>query len=128
MKFGKRLRKLRNEAELTQEELAKKIGVSRATVAGYETKGKEPPYSTLQKLSDVLGCSTDYLLGRTNERKSPERVKEEYENKYKIDNPKEIKELLEEYNVHLDGEVLSEKDKQDMINVLKMLRERNKDE
>lgn len=128
MKFGKRLRKLRNEAELTQEELAKKIGVSRATVAGYETKGKEPPYSTLQKLSDVLGCSTDYLLGKTNERKSPERVKEEYENKYKIDNPKEIKELLEEYNVHLDGEVLSEKDKQDMINVLKMLRERNKDE
>lgn len=75
MNFSKRLKKLRKNSNLTQKELANKVGVSRATIAGYETKGKEPPYSTLQKLSEVLGCSTDYLLGNTDERSPADKIK-----------------------------------------------------
>lgn len=62
MNFGEKLRKLRNDRKMTQEELAKRVGVSRATIAGYETKGKEPPYSTLIKIAKELNCSIDYLL------------------------------------------------------------------
>lgn len=75
MNFAKRLKKLRKEAELTQKELANKIGVSRATVAGYETKGKEPSYETLSKISKVLNCSIDYLMGNTDERSSADKIK-----------------------------------------------------
>lgn len=76
MSFGERLKKLRGELNLTQAELAEKVGVSRATIAGYETKGKEPPYDTLVQLADTLKCSTDYLLGYSTERISADRIKE----------------------------------------------------
>lgn len=62
MLFGKRLKKLRKEAGITQKELADKIGVNRATIAGYETKGKEPSYDTLIKIARALNCSLDVLL------------------------------------------------------------------
>jgi len=67
MSFGERLRMLRDEQGITQEALANMIGVKRPTVAGYETKGKEPPYSTLKKLAKALNCSVDYLLGCDDE-------------------------------------------------------------
>lgn len=75
MYFSKRLKKLRGEAKLTQKELADRIGVSRATVAGYETKGKEPSYETLLKIARVLDCSVDYLMGNTNERSPADKIK-----------------------------------------------------
>ncbi|AZO96371.1 helix-turn-helix transcriptional regulator [Halocella sp. SP3-1] len=62
MKLGEKLKKLRIENKMTQEDLAKKIGVSRGTVAGYETQDKNPKYKTLKKIASVLNCSIDYLL------------------------------------------------------------------
>lgn len=67
MNLGKKLKYLRNKQNLTQKELANKIGVRRATIAGYETKGKEPSYSTLKKLARALNCSIDFLLDNTDQ-------------------------------------------------------------
>lgn len=75
MNFDNRLKKLRSNYNLTQEELAKKVGVSRATIAGYETKGKEPPYETLTKLAKTLDCSIDYLLGHSDELSPTHKIK-----------------------------------------------------
>lgn len=75
MGFGSRLKKLRNDFKITQKELANKVGVSRATIAGYETKGKEPPYETLTKLANALDCSVDFLLGNTEELPSTHKIK-----------------------------------------------------
>lgn len=75
MEFGKRLKKLRNDFNFTQQELANKVDVSRATIAGYETKGKEPPYETLKKLASALECSVDYLLGNTDELSPKHKIK-----------------------------------------------------
>ncbi|PRX18098.1 transcriptional regulator with XRE-family HTH domain [Orenia metallireducens] len=69
--FKKRIRQLRKEHKLTQQQLADKIGVGRATIAGYETKGKEPGYDTLKKLAEIFNVSTDYLLGHTDNRQNP---------------------------------------------------------
>ncbi|MTI59441.1 MAG: helix-turn-helix transcriptional regulator [Firmicutes bacterium] len=63
MDFGKKLKKARNELGMTQKQLAKKIGIKRTTVAGYESEGKMPPYNTLIKIAQTLNCSLDYLLG-----------------------------------------------------------------
>lgn len=64
--FGDRLKQLRNKHNLTQQDIAKILNVGRATIAGYETKGKQPDYEKLTKLATYFHVSTDYLLGINN--------------------------------------------------------------
>ncbi|MTI61980.1 MAG: helix-turn-helix domain-containing protein [Firmicutes bacterium] len=73
--LGKRLKILRNEYSMTQQDLADKIGINRATIAGYETKGIEPSHETLTKMADIFDCSIDYLLGKTTEKTSADKIK-----------------------------------------------------
>lgn len=63
MSFGSRLKELRKEAGLTQEELAQKIGKTRSAVAGYEAENKEPGIDTLAVLAQLFGVSLEYLVG-----------------------------------------------------------------
>lgn len=72
MNFSQRLKLLREEKSVTQNDIAKIIGVGRATIAGYETKGKQPDYEKLLKLSDYFNVTTDYLLGKTDIKNSYE--------------------------------------------------------
>ncbi len=65
MKFGEILKKLRNEKNMTQEDLAQVLNFKRSTVAGYETDDREPDFKTLIKISDYFNVSVDYLLGTT---------------------------------------------------------------
>ena len=65
---GNIVRTLRNERNLSQEQLAKKIGATRPTVASYELENRLPSLSALFKLSNALGVTTDYLLGVSDER------------------------------------------------------------
>jgi transcriptional regulator with XRE-family HTH domain len=67
--FAKRLKQLRTHYGITQEDLAAAIGVSRATVAGYEapSKKREPDFEVVCRLADFFGVSADYLLGRTDD-------------------------------------------------------------
>ncbi len=62
----KRLKELRKEHNMTQEQLAKKINKTRSTIAGYETERKEPDFDTLVTLASIFNISTDYLLGLTD--------------------------------------------------------------
>jgi len=63
--FGLRLKLLRDSKKITQQDLATKMDVSRATIAGYEASGKQPDFQKLLWLSNYFSVSTDYLLGRT---------------------------------------------------------------
>lgn len=60
------IRKYRERAKLTQEELAKKIGSSSANISNYECGKREANYETLLKLSEALDCSVDDLIGSKN--------------------------------------------------------------
>ena len=53
----------RDSKTLSQEALAEKVGVTKSGVAMWETKGVVPRKETLEKICDVLGTTTDYLLG-----------------------------------------------------------------
>ncbi|WP_144461031.1 helix-turn-helix domain-containing protein [Siminovitchia fortis] len=64
--LGDRLKKLRNERKITQEELGKKVNVIKVSISGYENGNRNPDTETLQKLADFFEVSTDYLLGRTD--------------------------------------------------------------
>jgi transcriptional regulator with XRE-family HTH domain len=62
--FPERLKMLREKAGWTQEELAKKIKVSDATINRYEKGTRRPDMDILELFADIFGVSVDYLLGR----------------------------------------------------------------
>jgi transcriptional regulator with XRE-family HTH domain len=70
-----RLVKLRTDKGLSQYDLAKTLGLSRGQISNYELGSRQPDYATLSKIADFFGVSTDYLLGRPNE-KRPSSVAE----------------------------------------------------
>lgn len=67
--FGKRLRELRKEKNLSQADVAKLLGVTQQAVGNYESGSRDPDTATLTKLAGYFDCSVDYLLGRTDIRK-----------------------------------------------------------
>lgn len=67
MTFGKVLKKLRDSKGLTQQDIANLLKVGRSTIAGYETKGKQPDFEKLKILANFFNVTTDYLLGRVDE-------------------------------------------------------------
>ena len=62
MKFGKQIKKLRQEAQLSQEELAERIYVSRQTISNWELGETAPNPTQLKLLSKALNVSIDELL------------------------------------------------------------------
>ncbi len=63
--FGQRLARLRREAGYSQSELGREVGVSQRMIAYYEGPSAHPPTQLLSALTEVLGVSTDALLGIT---------------------------------------------------------------
>jgi transcriptional regulator with XRE-family HTH domain len=63
--FKDRLKELRQEKNLLQQDLAKIINVSKSAVSGWEIGRNQPGYETLMLLADFFGVSVDYLIGYT---------------------------------------------------------------
>ncbi len=76
MEFKDRLIKLRKELNLTQEELAQKIGYTRTAISAWEIGRNEPSNADTIKLAKYFGVSTDYLLGKSDIR-NPEKAQED---------------------------------------------------
>lgn len=66
----RRIRELREDKDISQKKLAGMLGMSQTGYSKYETGENDIPTQILIKLADFYGTSTDYLLGRTDERKS----------------------------------------------------------
>ena len=58
----------RERMGVSQEQLANRLGVSRQTVYRWEKGKTNPPKSAIYMMADLFGCSTDYLVVRTDER------------------------------------------------------------
>lgn len=71
--LGKRLRSLRKEKNLSQKELAERIGVSNVVLSRYELDDRKPDFDTLEKIADFFNVTIDYLLGRSDI-KNPEEI------------------------------------------------------
>ena len=61
-----RLRDLREEADVSQTELAKILDMSQTGYSKYETGENDIPTAVLIALADFYHTSVDYLLGRTD--------------------------------------------------------------
>ena len=64
--FAERLKSLRREKGLKQEELAKELGLTQRKISYWENGVTEPDLAALWKLSDYFGVSVDYLLGKSD--------------------------------------------------------------
>ena len=65
-KFHDVLKSLRISYNLTQDDLAKQLQISRSTIGMYEKGAREPDFDALELIADFFNVDTDYLLGRTS--------------------------------------------------------------
>lgn len=64
--FFQRIKDLREDADLTQREVAKMLGICQTVYSRYERGHQNIPVELLIKLADFYQTSTDYILGRTS--------------------------------------------------------------
>ena len=63
--YSERIKRLRKERGLSQDQLAKILGVSRSTVGMYETGKREPDFESCEAIADFFNVDMDYLIGRS---------------------------------------------------------------
>jgi transcriptional regulator with XRE-family HTH domain len=65
---GTRVRKLRQQHKMSQQELARLVGVNQSFISKMESgEQTNPNAETLKRLARALGCTTDYLVGMYEE-------------------------------------------------------------
>lgn len=62
MNFGEKLKMLRTGQNLTQQQLATRLGVAKSVVSYYESGDRFPSYDVLVKIAYTFHTTTDYLL------------------------------------------------------------------
>ncbi|MFZ4908213.1 helix-turn-helix domain-containing protein [Enterococcus thailandicus] len=108
MDFGARLKELRKNKRLTQQELGDIIHVSKVSISGYERGERSPDRETLTALADFFEVTTDYLLGRNQ---TPDWADE--------DDLVELDKLLDSnVNMAYGGETLTPEEKQRVKDVM----------
>lgn len=65
--IAKKIKTLRKTRGLTQEQLAEKLGVQRATISNYEIGRRSPHIKELERIADILGVPLEYFGGSSNE-------------------------------------------------------------
>ena len=103
----KRLRSLRIHAEMTQEETAKKLGLTQATYSRYENGNNEPDLETLRNISRLFDCSLDFLL--------------ECEDHDSSMRPIELLTLLRSGVFTVNGKFISRQEREKLLGIVKVL-------
>ena len=67
--YYRRIKDLREDADLSQRQLAEELGMYKTTYANYECGKREIPLNIAIRLAKYYGVSLDYLAGLTNEKK-----------------------------------------------------------
>lgn len=94
-----RIKQLREEQKLTQQELADKLKCSKSIIGLYESEIRKPSLEVLVKLSEIFNCSIDYILCKTDIRNIEEDFKFAYHKEIQGLTEDEIKEALEFYKM-----------------------------
>jgi transcriptional regulator with XRE-family HTH domain len=104
LKIGNRIAELRNARKMTQEELALKLGITRAALSHYENNRREPDHETTQKLADYFHVTIDFLLGRSHD---PSSVLDPFTREFVDSLELADQEILNRFSLTIDGQRLS---------------------
>lgn len=106
MKFGDKLRGLRAQKDMSQEEVAKAIGITRENYTAYERQNRHPRHREMYwKLAEVLDCEVNYLL--TEDAEFVCQASDEYGSKGKA----QAEKLVSDLTGLFAGGMLSEEDR-----------------
>lgn len=119
MALGERLKKARNDKNLTQIEAAKKLGVTNGALSGYERNYRDPDTNMLKQMAELYEVSLDYLLGNKNNNNNEQNLSKKDER----DVAKRMDELREDLSTGsgllFNGEPMSEETKDSLIEAMK---------
>lgn len=88
--FGDKLKELRKNKNMSQEELGEICGVAKQTVSNWENNITQPPFDVVIKISKYFSVSTDYLFG----------IKQE-----DMANIDKLKQVLQEYGIMISSDL-----------------------
>lgn len=74
--LGNRIVELRKAKNMSQSDLAKKIGLSYTQVGRYEIKGVQPPAEILKKMADTLDTTVDFIINGASDEKAKASLKD----------------------------------------------------
>lgn len=104
--LGNKIKSLRTSAKMTQEELGKKIGVKKSTIANYESGYSEPESEKLSQIATIFDVTIDYIIGNTNLKNSIIFLEEKLSNLNLSD--KELEEayrnILSYYSINISND------------------------
>lgn len=113
MSFGEKVKNERNRLGLNQDELAKKIGVTRRVISSYENDSSRPRGTErYKKLAEALGVNINYLLSED------EAFIADVEDNYGHRGAKQAKELLAEVTGLFAGGEMADEDMREMVDAI----------
>ena len=113
MTFGEKVKNERNRLGLNQDELAKKIGVTRRVISSYENDSSRPRGTErYKKLAEALGVNINYLLSED------EAFIADVEDNYGHRGAKQAKELLAEVTGLFAGGEMADEDMREMYDAI----------
>lgn len=118
---GDKIAALREKRGLTQEELASKIGISRASLSHYEKNRREPDYNTINKLANYFHVTADYLLGRVEEPEIDDIAAKDFTSNLELSD----EQLLERFALTIDGRKLTPEEARRFIAFIRAERSMN---
>lgn len=126
--FGLRLRDLRNEKKLTQDELGKLLNVSGKTIGTWERDSRQPNIEAINKLASIFNVTTDYLLGNSDEKHSQKyyELSDREKNDIAIQAEKLMEGIETGNNLNFYGEPATKEQKDRILIAVKTAMEMNK--
>lgn len=113
MTFGEKVKNERNRLGLNQDELAKKIGVTRRVISSYENDSSRPRGTErYKKLAEALGVNINYFLSED------EAFIADVEDNYGHRGAKQAKELLAEVTGLFAGGEMADEDMREMVDAI----------
>lgn len=116
--MGRRIKKLREERELSQLDLSKILNVSTSSLSQYESGNRVPSDDVKRNIADYFQVTMDYLVGRTDQPFVSVTLTEKNEK----DIAKKMRDLREEIEnsdgLMFDGEILSDETKDLLLTLL----------
>ena len=111
--FGDRLKELRKEHNLTQEDIGNLCDVAKNTVSNWENNVNQPSFEITKKLAEYFGVTIDYLLNFTQN---------------DVDNMERLKQALKQagmWDYSIDD--MSREDFEKAMKIVAMLKDKKKD-
>lgn len=113
--IGERIKQLRKEHDLTQEQFGNLFGVVKSTVSMYESNKSIPDDEMKKKIAEYFNVSLDWLMGRTDIRNP--YIPEEYAQKYKVTKRDlmQYEDFIEQAGIFFMNDEVAEEDKEKLF-------------